>query len=312
MPLVVEPAWLGRRIVIRHAVDRDESGRVRFSDTVGDLVLLTDETATVETRDGRRDVPTGQVAVAKVVEPAAAEILALERIAAQGWRPRETLENHGWLLRGDAGFTQRANSVLPQAQLSVPLDAALDEAREWYAERGLPLRIQLPLHARRLLDAELAERGWPATTDTYVHAARLDTLPARATPEIEIVEAPDDAWLALFRDGTAPAAARALLTRHDRVGFAQLRRDGATVAIGRGTVDEGWLGITAVEVAPTARRAGHATAIMQALHRWATERGAVRSYVQVLADNDAALSLYERLGYWPHHAYRYRTEPPTR
>jgi GNAT superfamily N-acetyltransferase len=311
MPLVVEPAWLGRRIVIRYAVDRDVSGRLRFADAVGDLVALIDETATIETREGRRDVALGQVAVAKVVEPAAAEILALEAIAAQGWRARETLENHGWLLRGDAGFTQRANSVLPQAQLSVPLDAALDEAREWYAERGLPLRIQLPLPARRLLDAELAERGWPATQDTYVYAARLDTLPSQATPEVEIVDAPDDAWLALFRDGTAPGAARELLTRHDRVAFAQLRRDGATVAIGRGAVDEGWLGVTAVEVAPTARRAGHATAIMQALHGWATEQEAIRSYVQVLADNDAALSLYERLGYWPHHAYRYRTEPPS-
>ena len=312
MPLVVEPAWLGRRIVIRYAVDRDVSGRLRFADTVGDLVAVTDETATVETRAGRRDVPIGQVAVAKVVEPAAAEILALEAIAAQGWRARETALRHGWLLRGDAGFTGRANSVLPQAQLSVPLDAALDEAREWYAERGRPLRIQLPLHARRLLDAELAERGWPATPDTYVQAARLDTLPSRSAPEIEIVDAPDDPWLALFRGGSAPAdPARALLTRHDRVGFAQLRRDGATVAIGRGAVDEGWLGITAVEVAPTARRAGHATAIMQALHGWATEQGANRSYVQVLADNDAALSLYERLGYWPHHAYRYRTEPPS-
>jgi GNAT superfamily N-acetyltransferase len=309
MPLVVEPAWLGRRIVMRYAVDRDVSGRLRFTDIVGDLVALTDETATVETRAGRRDVPIGQVAVTKVVEPAAAEILALETIAAQGWRPRETFENHGWLLRGDAGFTQRANSVLPQGQLSVPLDAALDEARKWYADRGLPLAVQLPLHARRLLDAELAERGWPATPDTYVYAARLDTLPSRATPEIEFVAAPDDAWLALFRDGTAPAAARALLTRHDRVAFAQLRRDGATLAIGRGTVDDGWLGITAVEVAPTARRLGHATAIMQALHGWATEQGAIRSYVQVLADNEAALSLYEHLGYWPHHAYRYRTEP---
>jgi hypothetical protein len=49
---------------------------------------------------------------------------------------------------------------------------------------------------------------------------------------------------------------------------------------------------------------------MQALHRWAADRhGATRSYVQVLADNDAALDLYERLGYWPHHAYHYRTEP---
>lgn len=316
MPLVVEPAWLGRRIVIRYAVDRDESGRLRFADAVGDLVALTGEAATVETRDGRRDVPIAHIAVAKVVEPAAAEILALEATTARGWRARDTELRHGWLLRGDAGFTGRANSVLPQGQLRQPLDAALDEARAWYAERSLPLRLQLPLDARRLLDAELAERGWPAAEDTHVYTARLDTLvaPAQPAPDVEIVDAPDDAWLALFRGGTAPvAAARALLTRHDRVGFAQLRRDGATVAIGRGAVDDGWLGITAVEVDPGARRQGHARAIMHALHAWgAQQHGATRAYVQVVADNAAALALYEQLGYWPHHTYRYRTEPPTR
>src|SRR6266536_5627137 len=103
MPPVVETAWIGRRIVIRHAVDRDETGRLRFADTVGDLVELSANAATVETRTGRKDVPTAHIAVAKVVEPSAAEILALEATAARGWRPRETAESHGWLLRADAG-----------------------------------------------------------------------------------------------------------------------------------------------------------------------------------------------------------------
>jgi len=312
MPLVVEAAWIGRRIVIRYAVDRDESGRLRFADGVGDLVALSDETATVETKSGRQDVTVAHIAVAKLVEPAAAEILALEATAAQGWRARDTLESHGWLLRADAGYTSRANSVLPVAQLTVPLDAALNEARDWYADRGLPLQIQLPLHARRLLDAELGERGWPASPDTWVLVGRLDSLRAdgAARDEVRIAAAPDDAWVARFRAGAMPPAARALLTRHDRAGFAEVRRDGATVAIGRGAVDDGWLGITAVEVDPDARRQGLAQAIMRALWQWAAdEHGATRGYVQVVADNDAALELYERLGYWQHHLYRYRTMP---
>jgi ribosomal protein S18 acetylase RimI-like enzyme len=313
MPLVVQPGWVGRRVVIRHAIDRDVSGRPLFADAVGDLVALTGESATVETGRARADVPLAHVAVAKLVEPAAAEILALEATAARGWRARDVVENHGWLLRADEGFTRRANSVLPLGQLTVPLDAALDEARDWYAVRGLPLRVQLPQHARRLLDAGLGERGWPATADTYVLAARLDTL-RRALPvppgEARIATAPDDAWLARFRDRATPPAARALLARHDRVGFAEIRRDGATVAIGRGAVDDGWLGITAVEVDPAVRRQGLATAIMGALWRWAAdEHGATRGYVQVTAGNAAAISLYERLGYWHHHSYRYRTEP---
>jgi len=298
--------------VIRYAVDRDVSGRLRFTDTVGDLVALSDQTATVEAKAGRQDVPVAHIAVAKLVEAAAAEILTLEAITAQGWRARDTAETHGWLLRADEGFTNRANSALPLRPPTGSLDETLEAARTWYAARDLPLRVQLPLHARRLLDAELADRGWPASPDTYVLAARLDALATRPAPsvEVEITTVPDDAWVARFRDGEMPPDARALLTRHDRVGFAEIRHGGATVAIGRGAVDDGWLGVTGVEVDPAARRRGHAGAIMRALHRWGAEtHGARRGYVQVLADNDAALALYERFGYWTHHVYRYRTEP---
>ena len=37
--------------------------------------------------------------------------------------------------------------------------------------------------------------------------------------------------------------------------------------------------------------------------------GAERSYLSVLADNEAAVALYEKLGYWRHHDYHYRTDP---
>ena len=87
-------------------------------------------------------------------------------------------------------------------------------------------------------------------------------------------------------------------------------RDGdRVVAIGRATIDDGWLGVTAVEVDPALRRSGLARAVMAALFEWGRARGATRSYLQVSADNAAAVALYERLGYWVHHDYRYRTEP---
>jgi GNAT superfamily N-acetyltransferase len=81
------------------------------------------------------------------------------------------------------------------------------------------------------------------------------------------------------------------------------------VAIGRATIDDGWLGVTAVEVDPTLRRTGLAATIMAAVWEWGRERGANHSYLQVSAENVAAVGLYEKLGYWVHHDYRYRTEP---
>jgi ribosomal protein S18 acetylase RimI-like enzyme len=189
----------------------------------------------------------------------------------------------------------------------MPLAAAIEQARAWYAERQLPLRFSVPTESRRLLDAELGELGWVPSPDVLVLTARLDILLATSGEAgAELSSEPDDAWFARYRDGAGDSpVARALLTRHDRVAFASL--DGA--AIGRGVVDEHWLGVSAVEVDPARRREGLATRIMRALWQWGADQGATRTYLQVSSDNTAALALYERLGYHEHHAYRYRDEP---
>jgi GNAT superfamily N-acetyltransferase len=316
MPDVLDPQWLGRRVSVRRITGRRPDGRPTFGDIVGDLVRLDADVAVVETTRGAVEVAPDTIAVARLAPPSTADELALEAVAARGWRAAETSQLGGWLLRADGGFTNRANSVLPLRTPGVPIGEALATARGWYAARGLPLRIHVPTGARRLLDADLGERGWPAGYPVHVMTARLDTMtevaPVESLPDVEvtIAERPDDAWLARFRDGAVPIErARALLSRHDRVGFATIRDGAATVAIGRGCVDEAWLGISAVEVDPAFRRRGLARAVLRALWAWGRDRGATRSYLQVGADNGAAAALYAHAGYWVHHDYRYRTEP---
>jgi len=254
--------------------------------------------------------------------PTSAEELALEAVAANGWRPAETGRIGGWVLRANGGFTGRANSILPLRSPGLPLDEAIDAARAWYAARGLPLAFQVPTESRRLLDAELGERGWDFSTDVHVmtrpvDGLGLDTGAGRPTrPPVSITTEPDEDWYARYRDGAgACPQARALLTRHDRAGFASIRdTEGRVIAIGRGTLDEDadggrWLGVFAVEVEPARRRRGLARAIMAALHEWGAAQGAARAYLQVEATNDAAVRLYEQLGYGVHHDYRYRRDP---
>lgn len=312
MPLVMEPSWVGRRVSVRRAVKHDADGRDRFSDVVGDLVSLTARTAVLDTRDGVVELDLHTVALARVAPPSTADELALEAVAAAGWQPEQTGAVGGWVLRAARGFTSRANSVLPLRAPGMPLDDALGRAREWYAARGLPLKLAVPAEARRLLDAELGERGWVPSPDVEVLAARLDLLTAdvESPYPVDISATMDDAWLTLYRGGAALApAGRALLTRHDRVGFATVRRAGQVVAIGRGVLDAPWLGVGAVEVDPGHRRQGLASTVMSALWTWGRDQGARRSYLQVSTDNAPALALYERLGYWQHHVYRYRSEP---
>jgi ribosomal protein S18 acetylase RimI-like enzyme len=308
MPLVLERSWVGRRVSVRRAVPAARGERAAFSDVVGDLVALDAARAIVDTRTGPVEVALATVAAAKAAPPSTRDELGLEAVVAQGWRPAESGRLGGWLLRANGGFTGRANSVLPLAAPGVPLDTALEDVGQWYAERGLPARFQVPVEARRLLDAALGERGWAPSVDVHVMCARLDLLPGEAPASVQVDVTPDDEWFARYRDGMgASADARALLLRHDRVGFAALREGGEVLAVGRGTVDDGWLGVTAVEVRPDTRRRGHARAVMAALWRWGERQGAVRTHLQVSTDNAPAVSLYRDLGYWVHHDYRYRT-----
>ena len=303
---------MGRRVSVRRVIDREPDGRLRLGDVVGELAGLDAQTAVVETRGGLVEVPIALVTAARLAPPSTGDELALEAVAAQCLQPAETYGLGGWTLRADSGFTRRANSALPLRQPGLPLDEMLGRAHGWYARRGLPLRIQVPVESRRLLDAALGERGWPAEDQTHLYAARLDALTATANEPapVTVSAQPDNEWLALYRGGAGlEAPARDLLTRHFHVGFASVRVDGRTVAVGRGTVDQGWLGVMAVEVDPAYRRHGFAAALMAQLWEWGRARGAARSYLTVLAENTAAVSLYEKLGYWVHHDYHYRSEP---
>jgi ribosomal protein S18 acetylase RimI-like enzyme len=280
---------------------------------VGDLIALDGRAAVLDPGAGYVEVPLDTVAAARLVLPSTADELAVEAVAARGFRALETAQLGGWLLRAAGGFTGRANSVLPLRAPGMPLDDALAAAQAWYGQRGLPLRLQIPTEARRLLDAELGERGWPPSPDVHVYTARLDSLtlaPGDAQPEVELAPAPDEQWLHRYRGGAGAAPpARALLTDHDRAAFAAIRGDGAVLAIGRGAVDDGWLGISAVEVVPELRRRGLGRAVVAALCAWGSSAGATRGYLQVSSDNPAGRALYDALGFWWHHDYRYRTEP---
>jgi ribosomal protein S18 acetylase RimI-like enzyme len=307
---------LGCVVVLRY--HRGEpAGRPPLSDLVGELIELTDEAATVRTRTGQlRTVPRSAVLIAKPVPASRREILELARIGRLGWRAAQVAELDGWLLCADRGWTGRANSVLPLHSPSRPLPELLDAARGFYAEHGLPLRLQLPMPARQRLDAELAARGWTSQRPAVVLTSRLTRLSALSInrapgPPVELAETPDESWLAAcsYRGDPLPDFAVRLLLRHDTLAFASIRLAGRTVAVARGCVDEGWLGITSVQVAPDCRRQGLASRLVERLAGWAGGHGAADCYLQVEENNEPALALYARLGFTEHHRYHYRTEP---
>lgn len=91
--------------------------------------------------------------------------------------------------------------------------------------------------------------------------------------------------------------------------FVQMRHEGEVVSIGTGVCERGWTGLYNIATAAHMRGRGVATLMLSTLAHWGLEQGAGRLYLAVMADNESANSLYNKLGFVPLYSYHYRTEP---
>jgi GNAT superfamily N-acetyltransferase len=298
---------LGRRVVLRRrAGERD--GRPVFTDILGELVEA-DGALVIRRADGDTvAVPRSEVHRLKAVPPGREEILALFRIEAKGWPAPEREPLGEWVLQAGEGWTRRANSALVAGDPGMPVVEALRHVENWYTERGLPPRIMVPLPAMAPADHAAGRLGWVIDVEVEVLTARIT--PAPLDPGIRFADAPDAGWAAAYQARTVPPVGRRILTAPEVVTFGSIVDGGTTVAIGRGVVADGWLGVAAMEVLPGYRRRGLAARMLRGLLAWGAANGATRCYIQVESDNAPALALYRGLGFTGHHRYRNRHRDP--
>ena len=238
----------------------------------------------------------------------------------RGWPPHEVVGLGDWLLRASDGVSSgRANSALPLGDPGVDLPAALDQVEDFYAARSLDALLAAPRPGSEEVAALAARRGWSAGHDIHVLAVDLDRVPPEvpAVPgdvAVRLDDAPDEEWFLRSRTDVEVLGpgARRLVAGGDRPRvFASVRdRRGRALAVARGVLSDGWLGLFSVETHPDARRRGLASALVAQVLAWGRPHGAGASYLQVRASNHAAAALYDGLGYRRHHTYRYLTAPP--
>lgn len=241
----------------------------------------------------------------------------LELLMARGWQGTDSERLGEWLLRAGSGFTGRANSVLPLGSPGCELVDALGRVVAFYRRHDLPAMFQIPVcDETAAIDSHLSELGWTVFNSSVVLTATLQQAMTAAPPAVDGLKAsfsdrPDDAWLAgyLYRGSVLPASAVHVLVNTENVIFASLHDVDGQVAVVRGVITDGWLGVTALTVSGTRRRAGIGSVLMSELLRWAAGQGAHSVYLQVAADNAAALALYGGLSFTEHHSYHYRRGP---
>jgi ribosomal protein S18 acetylase RimI-like enzyme len=284
---------LGSRVSIRFRLPG--GSEKRMTDVIGYLEAVTPELVVRTKSDGLVTVsPEDVVSVRELsaIPVRTSEIRALEHAAALAWPGTEHEWHDGWLLRAASGYTSRGNSAVP-LDFSATV-AALPGVLEWYSARGLPAWLALP---ERLLPIR-------AGGSKTVRVMTAELTGGESGASVLLADRPDRDWMAAYQRDVPVEVLTAVVD--GELTFAS----SAGSAVGRGAVTcapDGtrWLGISAVNTVAAERRRGHARAICRALQTWGAQAGAHRAYVQVLADNSAAIELYEGLGFRLHHHHRY-------
>lgn len=332
---------MGTRVVVRRHLAPGETSHL-YTDVIGHVTELDPEL--VVRRESGEDVriPDADIAVLKVVPPRpvrARDIRAHEYAGALAWPGTEYEIVDGWFCRAGDDWSYRRGSAVPVLPWADCAD--LDGVRDWYAARGLPLRIvdveRLATTGQMMLDGRPVD---PARirADRELHLCTADSrelldivdaaFPPDSRPAVTLDESPADDWLALYH-ATAdldPGRVRpAMLATADASSgdpgpgghavFARLEDGGELAAIARGAVTAGpdgtpRLAVSCVQTGATHRRKGLAEIVTRSLAQWGLGLGATECHLHVFADNSAGRGLWAKLGLQPHHSMRHLVVSP--
>lgn len=219
----------------------------------------------------------------------------------------------GWELRFSNGYPRRASSIQVLYPSILPLDEKIAFCEAQCDARGLKTVYKMTAAATDGLDVALRARGYVEDAVTSVRTLDLTGYDAGAESgvEVSIETQMTDSWFADFARLNENNPVRAATTRTvlERLAvasaFVRLRVGGETVALGRGALDQGWVGFYEIATDERFRQQGYGFQLMQSILRWGIENGAHSAYLQVMVNNTPAVRLYSKLGFREQYRYWY-------
>ena len=247
------------------------------------------------------------------------QIRRIEALGFRAWPAANSLYDGSWLVRLTAGHpSRRLNSVNPLDRMDDrDLDIRLERIGRRFASYDRPLVIRTTPLAPQAVSRWCDERGWRTEGETLVMVADVAALDLEAT--IDRIALKDvgrfvDAALAVRpRDrGLKSGLTEVLSAIRPETGLFVLADEEEPVSTALCVHDGEYAGIFEVATRTDHRRKGLARDVTLAALRWARARGAQVAWLQVEADNDAALGLYQSLGFVESYRYHYRSSPAER
>ena len=237
--------------------------------------------------------------------------MKLEQAAFSAWPALETQQLDNWALRFADGYTKRANSANAKQAIGQLTDQQLDAIEAFFHARQQPPIFRLASFAiDPAIDEKLIQRGYQFNDLSLVMATTTAMQSYQPDAAVELLGV--EAWLKSFQQisgktGSGQAThLRMLQSIASPYICVVIREAGQAVCCGLAVVSEGCIGLFDIVTDEAFRQRGLAKKLCDTLLHWGAEQGADTAYLQVVANNKAAINLYESMGFRRAYEYWYR------
>ncbi len=244
------------------------------------------------------------------------EVRRLEAVSFRSWPAANTRYDKTWALRLTAGHpAKRLNSVNPLDPADhSDLDERIASAARLFQSHGRPLIFRHSPLAPVELENRLDARGWLRFDETHVMTMELDgygidekiiTLPC--TDVGKWID--QSVAMESFSSDVKPGVSELIDNVQGEVGLFLKEDDDQPKAAAMAVRFDDLVGLFEIVSNPAARRKGYGRAIVRDALAWARSRGAKRAWLQVVVENNAAVELYQSIGFSEVYSYAYRRAP---
>jgi len=240
-------------------------------------------------------------------------MLQLEELSMNALPALQTLLYDGWVICMSDGYTKRANSVNPVYRSEGDVERKIAHCEALFHRNHLrPTYKITPFVSPTNLDAMLEARGYRSIDATSVQTLPLDSLdtPSVRTVTFETLFSP--VWLAQYCElcgismDNRKTYASMLKRLVPNACYATMHHAGEPVGFGLAVIEDGYMGLFDIIIAPSHRDCGLGRQLMLNLLHAGRAQGARQAYLQVVLSNTPALRLYASLGFTEAYRYHYR------